>query len=217
LILEGDPQPENENVVEETVPVPASIIEGLQTLATAGHISGSHHMPALGHIWPKFERRRAGWTPDAKERAGELGAEVRSVQRAEPPFVGLYARIKPNVLKLATLLAASRNPTEPIVEWHDIDDAAAMVLESVSTTIEGVKAQVSDSDHHARVKKIRKIIRDSGTIMQNELTRQTQEMTPNQRRDALADLAAEIESQRWPGQRTRPAVSVLWLERLSHA
>jgi Protein of unknown function (DUF3987) len=211
LILEGDPQPERENVVEETIPVPASVIEGLQTLATAGHISGSHHMPALGHMWPKFERRRAGWTPDAKERADELGEQVRSVQRAEPPFVGLYARIKPNVIKLATLLAVSRDPAAPVVEDQDIDDAAAMVLESVSTTIEGVKAHVSDSDHYARVKKIRKIIRDSGTITQNELTRQTQEMTPNQRRDALADLVAEIESKDGRGSGPgRPSQAHSW-------
>jgi hypothetical protein len=192
LIINGDPQPERENVVEETIPVPDSVIEGLRALATAGRVSG-HDMPGAG-LWPKFERRRAGWTLYAKERADELGEQVRSVQRAEPPFVGLYTRIKPNTLKLATLLAASRNPADPIVDWGDIDDAAAMVLESVGTTIEGVKAHVSDSDHHARVKKIRAIIREAGTISQNALTRQTQEMTPNQRRDALFDLAAEIDS-----------------------
>jgi hypothetical protein len=208
LILEGDPQPENENVVEETIPVPESVINGLRTLATAGHIPGKHTLPRM---WPTFERRRAGWTPYAKERADELGSQVRSVQRAEPPFVDLYARIKPNVLKLATLLAASRNPAEPIVDWPDIDTAAAMVLESVSTTIKGVKTHVSDSDHHARVKKIRKIVRNAGSISQNELTRQTQEMTPNQRRDALADLAAEIESKDGRGSGPgRPSQSYGW-------
>jgi hypothetical protein len=191
LIINGDPQPERENVVEETIPVPVSVIEGLQALAAAGRVS-DHDMPGAG-LWSKYERKRAGWTPYARERADELGEQVRSVQRAEPPFVGLYARIKPNTLKLATLLAASRNPTEPVVDWPDIDDAAAMVLESVSTTIEGVKAHVSDSDHHARVKKIRAIVHAAGTISQSDLTRQTQEMTPNQRKDALADQGAEIE------------------------
>jgi hypothetical protein len=100
-------------------------------------------------------RQRAGgraW------RAGAKRAASRAAVRRP------YARIKPNVLKLATLLAASRNPAEPIVDWPDIDTAAAMVLESVSTTIEGVKTHVSDSDHHARVKKIRKIVRNAGSI-----------------------------------------------------
>jgi hypothetical protein len=86
-----------------------------------------------------------------------------------------------------------------------------MVLESVSTTIEGVKTNVSDSDHHARVKKIRKIVRNAGSITQNELTRLTQEMTPNQRRDALADLAAEIESKDGRGSGPgRPPQSYGW-------
>jgi len=44
-----------------------------------------------------------------------------------------------------------------------------MVLESVSTTIEEVKTHVSDSDHHARVKKIRKIVRDAGASRKTSL------------------------------------------------
>jgi hypothetical protein len=147
-------------------------------------------------------RQRAGgraW------RAGAKRAASRAAVRRP------YARIKPNVLKLATLLAASRNPAEPIVDWPDIDTAAAMVLESVSTTIEGVKTHVSDSDHHARVKKIRKIVRNAGSITQNELTRLTQEMTPNQRKDALADLSADIESKDGRGSGPgRPSQSYGW-------
>jgi hypothetical protein len=68
-----------------------------------------------------------------------LGAQMRAVGRSDAPFKGLYARVKANALKEATLLALSRaaGGLALVVTVEDIEMGAEMALESATTTVDG--------------------------------------------------------------------------------
>ena len=156
LIISADAPPDGENIVEERVPVPQSIVDALKAISDAGRLS-AFKFDADANIWPSFESERAGWAPGAKELYRLLGDQMRRVGRSDAPFKGLYARIKANALKVATLLALSRavdEGLELVVTADDIEMGAAMALESATTTVDGAMKHMAGSEFEENCKTV---------------------------------------------------------------
>jgi hypothetical protein len=81
------------------------------------------------------------------------------VLETEPPYEELYGRIKANSLVLATLHAISRDYAAPMVDAPDVDLGAAMVVESVGTTIAGVGDMTGGTDYGRMVRDIEVYVR----------------------------------------------------------
>jgi hypothetical protein len=159
LIISADRAPDDENIVDCIVPVPQSIRDALKSIA--GTPTGMKI--AEGRVWPLIESERAGWDDGALERYKLLGVQMRAVGRSKPQFGELYARVKANALKVATLLAVSRavESCELLVTVVDIEKGAAMALESATVTIDGALKHMAGSTFEDNCKTILKAVNES--------------------------------------------------------
>jgi hypothetical protein len=155
LIIDADTPPDEENIVEERVPVPHSIIDALKIISDVGRTS-VFKLDADVNVWPSFDSERAAWGPGARELYKLLGEQMRAVVRSEAPFRGLYARVKANALKVATLLALSRavDGENLAVTVEDVEMGAAMALESATTTVDGAMKHMAGSEFEENCKTV---------------------------------------------------------------
>jgi hypothetical protein len=155
LIISADAPPDAENIVEERVPVPQSIVGALKVISDANRVGG-FKFNEDANVWPSFESERAGWGDGARELYKLLGEQLRTIVRSEAPFKGLYARVKANALKVATLLALSRavGGEDLAVTVADIEMGAAMALESATTTVDGAMKHMAGSEFEENCKTV---------------------------------------------------------------
>ena len=155
LIINADAPPDEENIVEERVPVPESIIAALKTISDVGRI-GTFKFDEHAKVWPSFESERAAWGPGARELYKLLGEQMRAVVRSEAPFRELYARVKANALKVATLMTLSRavGGEDLAVTVDDIEMGAAMALDSAATTVDGAMKHMAGSEFEENCKTV---------------------------------------------------------------
>lgn len=156
LVINADLAPDDENIVDCIVPVPQAIRDALESIA--GTSNGVTF--AGGRGWPLIESERAGWTPQAEERYRLLAKQMRAVLRSKPQFGELYARVKANALKVATLLALSRAVVSGglLVTVDDLEKGAAMALESATVTIDGALKHMAGSAFEDNCKTILKAV-----------------------------------------------------------
>jgi hypothetical protein len=162
LIISADAPPDAENIVEERVPVPQSIVGALKVISDANRVS-VFKFDEDANVWPSFESERAGWGDGARELYKLLGEQLRAVVRSEAPFKGLYARVKANALKVATLLALSRavGGDDLAVTVADIEMGAAMALESATTTVNGAMKHMAGSEFEENCKTVLRRIEEA--------------------------------------------------------
>jgi hypothetical protein len=134
LIINADPKSKENKA--PFIPVPASVVDALQATRDIGRDESNFSIAPIG--WPIYDRQRVQWTPEGEARYDLLGEQIDAVLETEPPYEELYGRIKANSLVLATLHAISRDYAAPMVDAPDVDLGAAMVVESVGTTIAGL-------------------------------------------------------------------------------
>jgi hypothetical protein len=159
IVINADPSPDYENIVDRIIPVPQAISDALEGIA--GTSFGVTF--AGGRAWPLIESERADWAPRARERYELLAKQMKAVLRSKPPFVELYARVKANALKVATLLAVSRavESGELLVTVDDIENGAALALESATVTIDGAMKHMAGSEFEGNCKAILKAVNAS--------------------------------------------------------
>jgi hypothetical protein len=163
LVINADPSPDYENIVDRIIPVPQAISNALE-----GIVGTSFGVTfAGGRAWPLIESERAVWAPGAREHYELLAKQMRAVLRSKPQFVELYARVKANALKVATLLAVSRavESGELVVTLDDIEKGAALALESATVTIDGAMKHMAGSEFEENCKAVLKAVNaadDSG-------------------------------------------------------
>jgi hypothetical protein len=156
LVINADPSPDYENIVDRIIPVPQAISDALEGIA--GTSFGVTF--AGGRAWPLIESERAVWAPRAREHYELLAKQMRAVLRSKPQFMELYARVKANALKVATLLAVSRavESGELLVTLDDIEKGAALALESATVTIDGAIKHMAGSEFEENCKAILKAV-----------------------------------------------------------
>lgn len=167
LIIEADPAPDEENIVDDVVPIPANITAALTLLSGVG-ATKKHYMTG-GFLWPGIASERAAWAEGAKQRYALLGKQISAVIKADAPFAELYARVRANALKVAALIAVSRAVGEraggnsvPEVTIDDIEKGAAMALESAVTTVDGAMLHMADSEFETNCKTLLKLVEEAG-------------------------------------------------------
>jgi hypothetical protein len=186
MIIDADPTPDDENIVDDVVPVPQSIIDALSDIATCGAVAGVIDMTG-GHTWPKVESQRIAFGAGAKERYKLLGKQVRAVVRDDVPFAALYARVAANALKVATLLALARAvdvQEPPAVSVDDIDAGAAMALEAAQTAADGAAKNISGSEFEANCKALLAVVDAAGDKGLSESTMHRKPGRPRLKRES---------------------------------
>jgi hypothetical protein len=163
LIIDADAPPDDENIVDEIIPVPASITAALSAIAN----DGGHGFDLTGgHVWPGVVSARVVWAPGAKERYKLLGRQARGTVRDDVPFAALYGRVAANALKVATLIAVSRAAAaadEPLaVTDDDIEMGTAMALEAAQTAADGAAKNMAGSEFEANCKTLLGAVDDAG-------------------------------------------------------
>lgn len=132
-------------------------------------------------------------TEDATATFADLeGEKHENLAKADSgdKVLNLYGKIVENARRVALIVAALRNPTQPEIDKRDAAYGCALMLLAVRDMVATVRDKVA-ANHTERIKKkLRLIIRKAGAdgITQSDLTRKTQSMKRQERDEAIQDL-----------------------------
>ena len=180
LIINADPKPKESK--PPFVPVPDSVIAALKAITDIGMDKGKLIR------WPAYDRIRIPWTPESEARYDLLGERIDAVLGTDPAYKELYGRVKANSLVLATLHAISRDHSSPLIEASDIDLGAAMVIESVKTTIAGLGGATGGTDYGRMVRDIEVYVRKKKTTTVREIGNAVRGYSKKERIAVLTDM-----------------------------
>jgi hypothetical protein len=151
-------------------------------------------------------------TPAARALFDDLRERVRTsrLDAEHSTHKSLWARTWEHADKLATLCGACHpgfTVSEDIAKW-----AISLAWYSTASLVGAAIDYISDNETEASVKRIARIIRDSGTISNRALTRKTQWADSRSRQQHLQTLldSGQIESDQDDNSRQRP-VSYRWI------
>jgi hypothetical protein len=127
----------------------------------------------------------------AAARAGEITAWQTQLLRASAgtPREAVLARLKENTFKLALIRAVADDPLSPEITVSDLDWSFDIVEQSVATILKAVDERVADTPGEAELKRLLRIIRNEGAggVTKSDLTRKSQWLADQRRRNALID------------------------------
>jgi hypothetical protein len=181
LTINADPKPEESEA--PFIHVPDGVVAALRAITEIGD-TGELNLDGL----PGYERKRARWTPEGSARYRLLGKQIDALLATEPPYEELYGRAKANALVLATLLAISRDHAAPVVDASDIDQGAAMVMESIAATIAGLGDATGGTDYGRMVRDIEVYVRKRKAATVREIGNAVRGYSKKERMAALTDM-----------------------------
>lgn len=175
----------------------AELPQGLIDLAIAidegaeGHVAFPNSEAASLSIKPRPYN-----VPYADQGAARLFDEMRQEQRRQliaaegTNITGIIARLAENAAKLALIKAITDDPGRPIITVRDLEWGMRTATRSVEVLTRAISEKVADTEYEANLKYVHEKIRDAGTagLTSGELSRKTQKVKKNERRDIIADL-----------------------------
>ncbi|MEI7601189.1 MAG: PriCT-2 domain-containing protein [Aestuariivirga sp.] len=192
LILPSDEDYPDENISAGLRKAPPELIERLQMVAAGG---GRQLGNLAGKMSGSSSAANAAVVPmtaEAKACFAALSAEMTEELRAAAgtAYTAILARIGENAMKLALIVAVGRDPAQPVMERKDAEWAIGFVRYFAKRTMEAVERHVADTETEAHLKRIREIIRATGSdgISKSEITRASQWLKARDRDDILATL-----------------------------
>ncbi len=128
--------------------------------------------------------------PDLQDRIDDMGDfEDDQIRKNKYQAGALWGRYRENVIKVAMILAISRNQIAPSINPADLDLAEALVRQSVDFMINMVNEHLADSQHEKDCNDIIQVIkRKGGSVSKTDLCRSTQRMDTKQRDAAILSL-----------------------------
>lgn len=101
-----------------------------------------------------------------------------------------YNRLAENATKIALIRAIDRNPASPMLTEDDFAWGEMLSMRSIAEFERQIGSNLSDSEYHAKVNRIRKIIENAGPggISASEIGKRVQGVPMRERRDILEDL-----------------------------
>lgn len=212
LIFESEnhyPDPQHDPA---PVAPPQDLIEITEAMALGAEGQNPFPMGNASAIVPK-----PYVVPYRDDRAAAVGREMRQMQiemlrrHSGTQVTGIIARLAENAAKIALIKAITENPARPNISSADLEWGMLVARTSIDTLMSAVKERVADTDQEAKLKRLQKIIADTGSagIDHENLFRQARFMgTRNQLNDALAFLAEggsiraqEFETERSDGKK----------------
>jgi hypothetical protein len=137
--------------------------------------------------------------PYADIAASKLFDEMRREQRRQliaaegTNITGIIARLAENAAKLALVKAITDDPGRPIITVRDLEWGMRTASRSVEVLTRAISEKVADTEYEANLKYVHEKIRDAGPagLTSGELSRKTQKVKKNERRDIIADLVEQ--------------------------
>jgi len=162
-------------------------------------------MPASMRDTSKVTPKVVPWSDDAKSILADVMEAIEEkeerVEEASKPFLN---RIVENGIKLALIVAVSKNHSNPEITAEDADWAFTVAWTCASSMIKEVDARVADNVREATVKRVLDLIRKAGTkgITSGLLVNKLASVDSRMREDVLTDL---MEGDRIRYEKTRGA------------
>jgi Bifunctional DNA primase/polymerase, N-terminal len=213
LIARADPRPEDANDLEDEIPVPQGVIDGLQEIAS----TGTGNLGVLSYSGCKgltSKERRIGWRSSAaKERLKAFRIEVLRVVDAKPLGHELLVRASEYALRLACLHAVSLyGPAGASVGEDSLEWGAAWALESARSMMDSAATMMARNDHEEKVNAVSAAVRGKGTMSRSELLRMCRHINGRELGMIIEQLigAGIIHRAEVPGSK-RPKTVYEWL------
>jgi hypothetical protein len=164
LIFESDnPYPDPQHDLALTDP-PQSLIDAMEAISRGAEGSNPFPMGNGAAITPKPYR-----VPYADERTAMKARDMREMQtellrkHQGTNVTGIIARLNENAAKIALIKAITDNPADPVLTGADLEWGMSIARRSVDTLMGAVKERVADSAHESDLKRLHKLISDSGS------------------------------------------------------
>lgn len=125
--------------------------------------------------------------PEARERLKEHFRQIASRRIGEDPLrAAIWSRASEKTSKLALLHTLSRG--DKCTSLASADWAVSVSNQLTRRLVALIGANVADSEHHRRVQKVLRIVKDAGIISLAELSRKTQWLALRDRREIISQL-----------------------------
>ena len=192
LILPSDEDYPDENIAVGIRQAPSALIQGLRLIAAGGGVQKGNLAGKTADQNTAVNPMIVPMTEEARARFRQLSIELTEELRAAAgtAFTAILARIGENALKLALIVAVGRDPVRPEIEITAADWAISFVRHYAQRTMEAVERHVADTETEAHLKRLKEIIRGSGTkgITKSEITRASQWLKSRDRDEILLTL-----------------------------
>lgn len=143
--------------------------------------------PPLNHSTFTPEVITVSWT-GLEDRVWDMGL-YEDAQIANNPTTGaLWSRYRENAIKIAMILAISRNTTVPIMNNHDFDIAEAIVSQAILYAADLAENHMADSEHERDCQDVLAAIGKHHNCTRTMLYRATKRMDSKQRDNAIKSL-----------------------------
>lgn len=192
IILPSDEDYPDENRHAGLRQTPRALIEGLQGLAEGGGGPSGNLAGLTAGPETAIEPMTVPMDEAAQARFDALGDEITAELRAAAgtPYTPILARIAENAAKIALVLAVGCEARSPVIRLEQADWAIGFVRFFARRTIDAVERHVADTETEANVKRLREIIRLTGSkgITKSGITRASQWLRARDRDDVLLTL-----------------------------
>ena len=126
-------------------------------------------------------------SPEAKRRLDEHFDQISKRRITEDPArAAIWSRCSEKTSRLAMLHTISRG--EKCTSIASADWAVAVANTLTRRMVAMVSSNVADSEHHRRVQRVLRIVKDAGILSMAELSRKTQWLPPRDRQAIVAQL-----------------------------
>jgi hypothetical protein len=157
-------------------------------LITQG-VGGASDLPPMPGVAPDVYTVPS--TPEADVLLDQISDEqvdwLRSTRGTSS--TAAIARVGEQAAKLAMIRAISDCPTNPVITAEHVTWGMSLADHCTRTLIREADRHIADNETEAAHKRVLDIIRKSGTITQNELTRRTQSLKGKERVEIINALA----------------------------
>jgi hypothetical protein len=192
LLIDKEDEPEPKLDLSRTV-WPDELIEAVKAVISGAEGHNAFPMGDGSAVQPKpYEVRYAD--ESARKRWFDMKMEERVLRQQNPdirhPF---YNRLAENATKLALVRAVNRAPLKPELTVADFEWGHLLSRRSIDTFMAQIDGNLADSDYHARLNKVREVVRKAGAegISGTELGRRCTSIPGREREDILRDLEGQ--------------------------
>ena len=143
--------------------------------------------PPLNHSTFVPETIAVSWN-GLEDRIWDMGLYEDKMISDNPNTGALWSRYRENVIKIAMILAITRNITVPIINDNDFDISEAIVSQAILYATDLAINHMADSDHEKDCQDVVAAIRKYPSCTRTQLYRATQRMDGKQRDNAIKSL-----------------------------
>lgn len=158
IILRNDEEPADCDPQDDVADVPAEIVLGCQQVYNRESLEGANYH-GDGRTAVTAAKLDVPW---ANDEAKETWKDIERHGRAKTRTNGLYVRCAENTIRVATIVAISREWRAPAVTKDDLLWAAAYVFSAAESMCEDTENKIADNPFEAETNKVYGFIKKSG-------------------------------------------------------